>query len=119
MKTGALIKAPVLAACCISHAAPDVKHLLAGYADSIGLAFQIKDDILDVVSNTESMGKTTGKDSAGEKSTYVSLFGLEKAQELLQTTTGQAFLYLEKLMGKGFDTAFLYSLTEYLLKRTN
>lgn len=119
MKTGALIKAPILAAFHVSKAPQKIKTLMESYADAIGLAFQIKDDILDVVSDSESMGKTVGKDLAGEKSTYVSLFGLQKAEELLQTTTAQAFDSLEKIRNMGYDTGFLYSLTDYLLKRTH
>jgi len=117
MKTGALIKAPILASCLISQAAGAEKDLLEEYADAIGLAFQIKDDILDIVSDSEIMGKTVGKDTKEEKSTYVSLFGLPKAEELLQISTEQAFRNLDQIKRKGYDTAFLNLLTDYLLKR--
>lgn len=119
MKTGALIKAPVLAACHISQASKETRDYFEEYANSIGLAFQIKDDILDVVSDSERMGKTVGKDSKDEKSTYVTLFGLSKAEELLIQTTNSAFDNLDKIQKLGYDTGFLKSLTEYLLKRTN
>lgn len=119
MKTGALIKAPALAACLISQASKETSEIFDEYANSIGLAFQIKDDILDVVSDTESMGKTVGKDSKNEKSTYVTLLGLTKAEELLIQTTNNAFHNLEKIQALGYNTEFLKSLTEYLLIRTN
>lgn len=119
MKTGALIKAPIMAACFISQAASFEKSIFEQYANSIGLAFQIKDDILDVTSDMETMGKTIGKDASEEKSTYVSLFGLRKAQEILTDTTKQAFRSLESIKAKGYNVEFLEILTEYLLRRIN
>ena len=119
MKTGALIKAPIMAACFISQATCDEKYIFEQYADAIGLAFQIKDDILDVTSDMETMGKTVGKDVTEEKSTYVSLFGLKKAEEILNTTTDQAFQSLESIKAKGYNVEFLEILTEYLLRRIN
>lgn len=119
MKTGALIKAPVLAACLIGNAGERETALLADYAEQTGLAFQIKDDILDVISDSESMGKTTGKDLKSEKSTYITLFGLEQSQILLQETTGKAYQALEQLKAMNYDTGFLFDLTDYLLVRKN
>ncbi len=117
MKTGALIKAPVLAACSLSKAPEDILAALSQYADALGLAFQIKDDILDVTSDSKTMGKTIGKDCLEEKSTYVTLFGLEKAQDILQETTRQAFSVLQTVKTRGYDTGFLEDLTDYLLQR--
>jgi geranylgeranyl diphosphate synthase type II len=119
MKTGALIKAPILAACFISQTSCEEKDFFEKYADAIGLAFQIKDDILDVTSNRETMGKTAGKDFKMEKSTYVSLFGLQKAGEYLADSTEQAFYALQKIKERGYHVEFLEILTEYLLKRIN
>jgi len=117
MKTGALIKAPIIAACHIGKANINEHEIFEEYANAIGLAFQIKDDILDVISNSDIMGKTVGKDSLVEKSTYVSIFRIDKAQELLISTTQNAFENLQKLQSVGYDTSFLASFTEYLLKR--
>jgi geranylgeranyl diphosphate synthase type II len=119
MKTGALIKAPITAACFISQATDTEKSVFEQYADAIGLAFQIKDDILDVTSDIETMGKSVGKDFTEEKSTYVSLFGLEKAEQILNATTQQAFQSLETIKAKGYNVEFLEILTEYLLQRIN
>ena len=88
-KTGALIRAAVRMATLLS---PDLSkaqvQALDRYAKCVGLAFQIRDDILDVEGDTEILGKTQGKDLAQDKPTYPSLLGLngarEKAQELLQ-----------------------------------
>jgi farnesyl diphosphate synthase len=88
-KTGALIRAAVRMGAQLSPSASkeQVTHL-DRYAKCIGLAFQIQDDILDVEGDTETLGKTKGKDSAQEKPTYPSIMGLkgakEKAEELIQ-----------------------------------
>ncbi len=83
-KTGALIRASVrLAALCCSYSDQQLDQL-DRYADSIGLAFQIRDDILDVEGSEEIMGKTQGADSSIDKSTYVSLHGLQGAKDNLQ-----------------------------------
>ncbi len=119
MKTGALIKVPVIAACYIAQTPADIVAVLEQYASLIGLAFQIKDDILDVTSDSESMGKTVGKDAKSKKSTYISLFGISKAKELLEETTNQAFACLNNIENRGFDVKFLKNFTKYLLKREN
>jgi farnesyl diphosphate synthase len=81
LKTGALIRASVLmAAACAPGLTPDDWEALDGYAQDIGLAFQIQDDILDVEGNTQDLGKTTGADAARAKPTYPSVLGLETAK---------------------------------------
>jgi geranylgeranyl pyrophosphate synthase len=81
LKTGALIRASVLlAAACAPDLTPTDWDALDGYAQDIGLAFQIQDDILDVEGNTQDLGKTTGADAARAKPTYPSVLGLEKAK---------------------------------------
>lgn len=92
MKTGALIRASVrLGALCgqkelIEAFAPD----LTVYAERLGLAFQVVDDILDVTADTATLGKTAGKDSAEDKPTFVSLLGLEKSRKLAQGCAREA-----------------------------
>ncbi len=81
LKTGALIRASVLlAASCAPDLTPAQWEALDGYAQDIGLAFQIQDDILDVEGNTEDLGKTIGADAARAKPTYPSVLGLETAK---------------------------------------
>ncbi len=119
MKTGALLKAPIISAALIANADLQTLTELGKYSDSIGLAFQIKDDILDVESTSEILGKTTGKDAATEKSTYVTSLGLNGAKQKLAETVelaGESLVNLEK---EGFDVSFLKELTKFLLDRKN
>lgn len=81
LKTGALINASVLlGALCSENASPTQLTALSQYADCVGLAFQVQDDILDVTSDTATLGKTQGADQALNKPTYVSLLGLDGAR---------------------------------------
>lgn len=117
MKTGALLKAPIIASALIAQADQQTMEELGKYSDSIGLAFQIKDDILDVESTTAILGKTVGKDAATEKSTYVTLLGLDGAKQKLADTVGLAEKNLENLNRAGYDVEFLKGLTRFLLER--
>ncbi len=81
MKTGALLRAAVLMGARVGHVDPPVLAALERYAEAIGLAFQIVDDILDVESNAVELGKTVGKDQAQNKSTYVSVLGMTAAKQ--------------------------------------
>ena len=82
-KTGALIRAAVRLGALAGRAAPDVVERLDGFASSLGLAFQIRDDILDVEGSSAQLGKTAGKDAAQAKSTYPALLGLDGAKARL------------------------------------
>ncbi len=82
-KTGDLISASVMAAAEIANASDTLKNCLRDYGYSLGLAFQVKDDILDVVGSTEKMGKQQGADSARNKTTFTSTHGLNAAQARL------------------------------------
>lgn len=115
-KTGALIKAPVMSAAVICGA--DEKQLaqLEQYSQKIGLAFQIKDDILDVIGNDELLGKKTGSDAINNKSTYVTVYGLDHSRRMLEDITGQA---VDSLKDFGEKAWFLKSLAQYLLEREN
>ena len=119
MKTGALLKAPVMVAANIAESDDKTKNLLEKYSEESGLAFQIKDDILDVVSTTEEMGKTVGKDEKSNKSTYVTLLGLKTSEIQLEASIDRAAGYLDELERSGFKVDFLKELTYYLLKRKN
>ena len=82
-KTGALFKCSLLLGAIIGGANENELDIMRAFGDKFGLAFQIKDDILDFTSTTEIMGKTVGKDENSNKSTYVTIFGLESASEKL------------------------------------
>ena len=83
-KTAALITASVLTGAVLANADKDQLTDLNNYGEAIGLAFQITDDILDITSSTEQMGKTVGKDQRMKKATYPSLLGLDEASRLQQ-----------------------------------
>ena len=114
-KTGALIKAPVLAGALISGASKEEYDQLEKYAESIGLAFQIKDDIMDVSSSLDQMGKASGRDAAENKSTYVTLFGVEEAERMLDKVIYTA---VESLNYFGDKAEFLKSLAVYIKDRS-
>jgi len=117
-KTGALIEASIILG-AQSATSPDHQTLinLQRYARCIGLAFQVQDDILDITSNTEILGKTQGSDIARNKPTYPALLGLDgaknKAQELHQTA-------LDALNGlTDIDTTRLAQISEFIINRSN
>jgi len=113
-KTGALIKAPVAASAVLCGASEkDIKNL-ESYAENIGLAFQIKDDIMDVNGDPGQMGKAAGSDAASGKSTYVTLYGLENARAMLDKTIADALGALE---GFGDKAGFLKDLAAFIRDR--
>lgn len=90
-KTGALFKASLLLGAIIGGADENQIEIIKNFGDKFGLAFQIKDDILDFTSTTEIMGKTVGKDENSNKSTYVTIFGLESAKEKLNNAIADCY----------------------------
>jgi farnesyl diphosphate synthase len=115
LKTGRLIQACVkMAALCCTGLSADVSQGLAQYGRDIGLAFQIKDDILDVVGDSLAMGKTAGSDQALEKATYPGLVGVEAAQEKAASLAASACAALEPL---GSKAGRLKELAEYIVNR--
>jgi farnesyl diphosphate synthase len=115
LKTGALLEASVMmgAAC----GAPSAQALqgLQGYGRALGLAFQVVDDILDVVADSATLGKTAGKDAANDKPTYVSLLGLANAKTYAQTLLQEA---LTALHATGLSqTHILAALAERVVNR--
>lgn len=116
-KTGALIKASVMAGAYIAGANEEELKAVERYSENIGLAFQITDDILDVTGNTSELGKNTGSDIQNDKSTYVSLFGIEKARLLAQDCLKDA---VESL--GNFDSQrrlFMEELARFVVMRKN
>ena len=90
MKTGALIKCAVRLG-CLSVGADEASMAQADiYADAIGLAFQIRDDILDVIGSTEELGKPVGSDAEQQKATFATVLGTERAQSLAEKLTRTA-----------------------------
>lgn len=117
MKTGALIEASLLVPADLADAAPPTLAALFRYSAAIGLAFQIRDDLLDATASTETLGKTAGKDANAGKSTYVTRFGLARAQDLLSNAISEARDALSELSKAGYVTGFFQDMTAYLLER--
>src|SRR5205085_3538830 len=93
-KTGALLTASVMAGALLCGADLAQQEALRSYGRSIGLAFQIADDILDVVGDQEKLGKPIGSDEKSDKATYPKLFGLEESRLRAQAETSNAFASL-------------------------
>lgn len=89
-KTGKLLRLPVEMGCIVGDASKEIREKLEEYADLIGLAFQIKDDILDIEGDFEKLGKPIGSDAESEKSTYPSMIGMEESKKLLEEITEKA-----------------------------
>ncbi|WP_371233114.1 (2E,6E)-farnesyl diphosphate synthase [Pseudomonas sp. QE6] len=116
-KTGALIEASVqLGALASGRAGAADLEALRRYAEAIGLAFQVQDDILDVESDTTTLGKTQGKDQAHDKPTYPALLGLDAAKAYALTLRDQALAALE---GFGDSAEPLRALARYIVDRRN
>lgn len=115
-KTGALIRASILAPAVFVGVSSDQMQALSEYADCIGAAFQIKDDILDVESTTEVLGKPVGSDAKNKKTTYVSLYGLDGAKKMLQDITQNAIDALDVF---GERAWFLKETARFIAERTN
>lgn len=90
LKTGAMLEVSVLLGGIVAGASSSIRQHLLDYADAIGLAFQVVDDILDVTADTATLGKTAGKDAAHNKPTYVSILGMEPSRQLLVDLKAQA-----------------------------
>lgn len=116
LKTGALIKASVVLGALSGQKRPSPKAFdaLSAYAHSIGLAFQIIDDILDVTGDTDGLGKTAGKDIRDNKPTYVSLLGLQESRKLTEKLHKQAYDALEQF---GSDAELLREIADLIIYR--
>ncbi len=117
-KTGALIRAAVLlGASCGRPLADRARNRLAHYAQCIGLAFQVVDDLLDAESNTATLGKTAGKDARQGKSTYVSALGVARARELAEELRRDARQALADVAADGGRTGRLGALADFIVLR--
>ena len=113
-KTGALIAAGVELGCDAADAPESTRAALIRYARELGLVFQIVDDILDVTSTTEQLGKPVGSDAANEKTTFITLYGLEGARRLAADHNEAALAALAPL---GEPAEFLREMARELLQR--
>ena len=114
LKTGALISASVISGGIIGGATDKQTQALSEYATHIGLAFQIKDDLLDVESPSETLGKTQGADAAKGKVTYPMLVGIEQARSMMNNTLENA---LQSIKGLPGNTSYLQDLAHYIAQR--
>ena len=115
LKTGALISAAAEMGCILAGGSGEARRAVRRYAERLGLAFQIRDDMLDVTGEAARLGKPTGSDARGEKTTFVTLKGLEGCADLVEKLTGEA---AEALTGFA-QPEFLIALARSLADRTN
>ena len=117
-KTAAMIKVSLLLGFLLGNRGDDEElfHLVSQAGQSLGLAFQAVDDLLDVTSTTETLGKDAAHDKEAGKMTWVNMLGLSKARDLAGEHTQQA---LRSIKNIGGDNQFLLELAEYMLRRKN
>ena len=114
LKTGALISFSCEAGAIVGKASDEARQALLHYAHDLGLAFQIADDLLDVLGTAEDVGKATQKDEAAGKATFVSLLGVPEAQERAQLLIEQAIARLDMF---GEKAAHLRAIANFVVKR--
>ena len=113
-KTAALLTAAIRLGAMSANASRKKLDDLTSFGQSLGLAFQVIDDILDVTQTSEKLGKSAGKDVAAQKATYPAVFGLEKSRREAHVLTHQALAAIKPFGAKG---AMLKTLADYLLER--
>lgn len=113
-KTGALLRASLTAGGHLAGVGEKDLGLLTDAGNALGLAFQIRDDILDCIGSEDEIGKPVGSDERNNKTTYVSLYGLEKAEEDVHKYTESATESLKQIG----DNQFLFELIKYMASRT-
>lgn len=114
LKTSALLSASSQLGAIAGGATGEQLTAVARYSEKIGLAFQITDDILDIVGDEKLLGKPVHSDAANQKTTLASLYGVERARSEAQSLFDQARLQLDAL---GLEDRFLYDLTDFLAQR--
>ena len=115
MKTGALLRASCVCGALLAGAADDVCERIGRYGAALGVAFQIADDILDVVSDTATLGKPAGSDAEQGKNTYPTLVGLDESRRLAREQADAACAALAGFNGP--EAEFLRALAEYTITR--
>lgn len=114
LKTGALLRCAVRLGALAGHATPEQSAALDSYAEALGLAFQIKDDLLDIEGDSATLGKTAGKDIAQDKATFPALLGSAASQARLQALSAQMQAALDAL---AIDTEALSLLARQVVQR--
>ena len=113
-KTGALIRGACVIGALAAEAPVSTVEAMRRYGDDVGLAFQIADDVLDVTATSAQLGKSAGKDAASDKSTYVSVMGIEQARAEAGALSTQA---VENLERAGVPSSALGALAHYIITR--
>lgn len=113
-KTGALIKASVKVGAILGGGKAEHVEALVQYGDNLGLAFQITDDLLDILGDREKIGKPTGSDDKNHKATFPSIFGIEKSKDMAERAVERAILSVNSF---GEEAKPLKMLASYLLTR--
>lgn len=114
LKTGALIEATMMIGAILGGATDEEVEQIEDVAKKIGLAFQIQDDVLDVIGKTETIGKSVGSDEKNQKATYVVFEGLEKAKQEVADLTDDAIAILQELP---YENPFLTELLRWMVLR--
>ena len=115
-KTGALIKAAILAGAVLGGASEDDIRKLDEFGEKLGLAFQIKDDILDVVGDEKKLGKKVHVDAEHDKNNYITFYGIDKCKKICSDLTNDCINLLSDIQK---DSTELQDLTKFLLMREN
>ena len=115
-KTGALLEACVVCGAILAGASAEVLQQLSRYAQNIGLAFQIVDDILDITATQEELGKTAGKDLQAQKATYPSIWGLDQSRRQAQQLVDEA---KAELASFGEKARPLMAIADFITSRTH
>lgn len=113
-KTGELIKSPILAGAMLGEAPEAELRLLSQYGEKLGLAFQIKDDILNVIGDKSLLGKSVKSDQTNNKTNFITTYGLEECIKMSEAITAECIEFLKALPRESKE---LQELTSYLLKR--
>ena len=114
LKTGALIESSVMIGAVLAGASEEEISVMESIAGKVGMAFQIQDDILDITSTTEMLGKPVHSDEKNEKTTYVTLKGIEESRKDVERLTAEA---VGELDGLGRENEFLKELIKWLVYR--
>ena len=114
LKTGALIRCAVELPMIAAQVSQEEQTLLMEFADAIGLAFQVQDDVLDIISSTEELGKPQGSDCESNKSTYPQLLGLAGAQATAKSLIEDALSALTKLP---YNSQLIAEFARYIIER--
>lgn len=116
LKTGALIQTALQMGACQSDSFADLSPSLTDFGQKIGLLFQVQDDILDIESDTETLGKPQGSDQQSDKATYPKLLGLDNAKQFKQSLVAEAKTLLDHT---ALDSVFLTALVDYFANRSH